>query len=130
MWARLGETSWRSQVLGPRWEAVTRAHLARGGEERLGPVEVVGATTVSDRTRRRSHEVDLLAVRAGRVVALGEAKLRALGAADLDRLLRIRDLLDAPDASIVLASATGVEPTLTGRPDLIAIKPMDVYGTA
>lgn len=127
VWARLGETSWRSQVLGPRWEAVARAHLVRDGSERLGPVEVVGATMVSDRARRRSHEVDLVAMRGGRVVALGEAKLRALGAADLDRLLRIRDLLAVPQAKIVLASATGVDPALTRRPDLVAIEPANVY---
>lgn len=127
VWARLGETSWRSQVLGPRWEAVARAHLVRDGSERLGPVEVVGATMVSDRARRRSHEVDLVAMRGGRVVALGEAKLRALGAADLDRLLRIRDLLAVPQAKIVLASATGVDPALTRRPDLVAIDPANVY---
>ena len=127
VWARLGETSWRSQVLGPRWEAVARAHLVRDGSERLGPVEVVGATMVSDRARRRSHEVDLVSMRGGRVVALGEAKLRALGAADLDRLLRIRDLLAVPQAKIVLASATGVDPALTRRPDLVAIEPANVY---
>ncbi len=128
VWARLGETTWPSQVLGPRWEAVARAHLARGGSERLGPLELVGATTVSDRAGRRSHGVDLVAMRGGRIAALGEAKLRALGAADLDRLLRIRDLLDAPAAAIVLASATGVDSSLTARPDLIAIEPSDVYG--
>lgn len=128
VWAGLRETSWPSQVLGPRWEAVARAHVARGGEERIGPVDVVGATTVSDRARRRSHEIDLLAVRDGRVVAIGEAKLRALGQADLDRLLRIRDLLGAPEASLVLASATGVEPALDGCQDLLAIEPADVYG--
>jgi hypothetical protein len=126
VWARVGETTWRSQVLGPRWEAVARAHLARGGEERLGPVDVVGATTVSGRARKRSQEVDLVAVRAGRIVALGEAKLRALGASDLDRLLRIRDLLGVPEAAIVLASATAVDPT--SSPDLIAIEPANVYG--
>jgi len=128
VWARVGETTWPSHVLGPRWEAVARAHIARGGEEDIGPVDVVGVTTVSDRARRRSHEVDLLAVRDGRVVAVGEAKLRALGPADLDRLLRIRDLLGAPDASLVLASATGVEPEVLDHPDLIAIKPADIYG--
>jgi len=130
VWAREGKTTWPSQVLGPRWEAVARAHLAGGGEERLGPLDAVGTTTVSDRARKRSHEVDLIAVRAGRVVALGEAKLRALGPADLDRLLRIRDLLDAPEASLVLASASGVASELRGRSDLIAIEPADVYGAA
>ena len=129
VWARFGETGWRSQLLGPRWEAVARAHVARGGaEDRLGAVDVVGATTVPDRTARRSREVDLVATRAGRIVAIGEAKLRALGAADLDRLLLIRALLEAPDASIVLASATGVEPAVAARSDVIAIEPADVYG--
>jgi uncharacterized protein len=130
VWARLAETSWRSQVLGPRWEAVARAHVAGGGAERLGQLDAVGVTTVSDRARGRSHEVDLVAIRAGRVVALGEAKLRTLGPPDLDRLLRIRDLLDAPEAPIVLASASGLEPALSGHPDPIAIEPADVYGTA
>jgi AAA+ ATPase superfamily predicted ATPase len=130
VWARLRETTWPSQVLGPRWEAVTRAHLTRTGEELAGPFDAVGATTVSDRVQRRSHEVDLIAMRGGRVAVLGEAKLRTLGASDLERLLRIRDLLDAPQASIVLASAAGVDPSLTARPDLIAIEPADVYGTA
>jgi hypothetical protein len=126
----VGETTWPSQVLGPRWEAVARAHLSRGGVERLGPLDAVGATTVSDRAGRRSHEVDLLAMRDGRIAAVGEAKLRALGAADLDRLLRIRDLLGAPDAAVVLASATGVEPTIAGQPDAVAVKPADLYGMA
>jgi uncharacterized protein len=128
VWARTGETTWPSQVLGPRWESVARAHLAGGGVERLGPLDLVGVTTVSDRAERRSHQVDLVAMRGDRVVAIGEAKLRPLGAPDLERLLRIRDLLDASEAAIVLASATGVDPGSTNRPDLIAIEPADVYG--
>ena len=123
VWGRLRETTWPSQVLGPRWEAVARAHLARGGEELGGPFDVVGATAVPDRAQRRSHEVDLIAMRAGRIAALGEAKLRALGAPDLERLLRIRDVLGAPRASLVLASASGVDRSLTGRADVIAIEP-------
>lgn len=130
VWARLGEASWPSQVLGPRWEAVARAHLRAGGEQRLGPLDAVGATTVSDRDQRRSHEVDLVAVREGRVIALGEAKLRALGPRDVVRLERIRNLLGAPEASIVLASAGGVDPALRNRRDLVAIEPADVYGMA
>jgi hypothetical protein len=69
-----------------------------------------------------------VAVRDGRAVALGEAELRALGSADLERLLRIRDLINAPNASLVLASATGVDPEVRRRPDVIAIEPGDVYG--
>jgi AAA+ ATPase superfamily predicted ATPase len=128
LWARLGATTWRSQVLGPRWEAVARAQVARGADERVGVVDVVGATTVSDRSSRRSLEVDLVATRDGQVVAVGEAKLRALGDSDLERLIRARDLLGAPEASLVLASVAGVEPALMERPGVIAIEPADVYG--
>lgn len=125
VWAGLRDTTWRSQVLGPRWEAVARAHLARADEERLSFLDLVGATTVSDRSRRQRYEVDLVAMRGKEIVAIGEAKLRELGEDDVARLLRIRALLDAPKASIVLASATGVA---ANHPDLIAIEPADVYG--
>lgn len=64
------------------------------------------------------------------MVAPGEAKLRALGPRDLARLERIRELLGARGASIVLASASGVDPELRGRPDLVALEPADVYGLA
>jgi uncharacterized protein len=128
IWERLGETGWRSQVLGPRWEVVAREHLARGGGgDRVGQVDGVGVTTISDRVARRSHEVDLVAMREGRVVAIGEAKLRALGAGDLDRLRRIAELLDAPDAALVLASATAVERAAAEQPGVVAIEPAAVY---
>ena len=127
VWARLRETTWPSQVLGPRWEAVARAHLARAGEELGGPFDTVGVTTVADRAQRRNHEVDLIAIRGGRIAALGETKLRALGAADLERLLRIRELLDAPQATLVLASAAGVDRAATEHADATAIEPADVY---
>jgi len=124
VWSRVGATTWPSQVLGPRWEAVVRDHLARGGAEELGPVDLVGATTVSDRPHRQSHEVDLIAMRGKKVVAIGESKLRALGAPDLERLLHIRDLLAAPDAKLVLASAAQVN---VRHPDLLAVEPRHVY---
>lgn len=125
VWKRVGTTTWPAQVLGPRWEAVVRAHVAANGEELLGGVEVAGTTVVPDRGRRQSHEVDLVAMRGKQIVALGEAKLRALGREDLDRLLGVRRLLDAPKAKLVLASATEVG---AEHPDLIAIRPADVYG--
>ncbi len=130
VWARVGETTWTSQVLGPRWEAVVRAHLAAGGAEPLAPLDEVGVTVVPDSARGRGHEVDLVAMRAGRVVAVGEAKLRRLGTADLERLQRIRELLKAPEAALVLASASGVAPALRDRPETIAIGPAEVYGTS
>lgn len=124
VWDRVGPTTWPSQVLGPRWESVVRAHVARGGEKRLGAADLVGATTVSDPARRESHEVDLIAMRDKQIVAVGEAKLRSLGGGDLDRLLHVRDLLDAPTAKLVLASATAVD---TQHRDLLAVGPGDVY---
>lgn len=73
VWHAVGETTWPSQVLGPRWEAMARAHLARPEGTELGPVDVVGATSVADRADRVRHEVDLVAVRGGLVVAGGGA---------------------------------------------------------
>lgn len=128
VWERLGATSWRSQVLGPRWEAVVRAHLASGAVARIGLVDAIGVSTLSDRDLRRAHEVDLVALRGGSVVALGEAKLRALGSDDLARMLRIRELLRAPKATIVLASAVSVELPPDAPSEVVAIGPADVYG--
>jgi len=127
VWSRAGETTWPSQVLGPRWEGVARAHLATAAK-RLGAVDVVGVTVVADPARKQSQEVDFLAVRDSKVVAIGEAKLRRLGLVDLERLLRIRDLLKAPKAKIILASATGVDLETGRRSGVIAIEPADVYG--
>jgi hypothetical protein len=124
IWDRIAETTWPSQVLGPRWEAVARAHVAGGGVGHLGEVDGIGVTTVSDRGRRRSHELDIVAMRGREIVAIGEAKLHSLGSDDLNRLLHIRELLGAPNARIVLASATGVD---VERPELIAIGPEDIY---
>jgi AAA+ ATPase superfamily predicted ATPase len=126
LWATVRDTTWPSQVLGPRWESVARERLARGLDP-LGPVDTVGVTTVSDPSRKRSHEVDLVATRGGKVVALGEAKLRKLGDDDLARLRHIRDLLGAPNATIVLASAAGIDPATDREPDVITIGPADVY---
>jgi AAA+ ATPase superfamily predicted ATPase len=128
VWARVRQTTWPSQVLGPRWEAVVRAYVARGGDVRIAPVDAVGVTTVADRVAKRSQEVDVVAVGEGRVVALGEAKLRALGAPDLERLRRIRELLGAPDAALVLASATGVDAAVAREPGVMTIDPKTVYG--
>jgi hypothetical protein len=128
VWERVRETTWRAQVLGPRWEAVARAHVAQVAASSLGPVDLVGASTVSDRANRTSLEVDLVATRGREVVALGEAKLRRLGRGDLDRLRRIRDLVAAPGARLVLASAEGVDPDVSREADVLAVLPQDVYG--
>ncbi|HEX6420596.1 MAG TPA: MarR family transcriptional regulator [Acidimicrobiales bacterium] len=127
VWAGIRATTWRSRVLGPRWEAVVRAHAAGAGADAIGPVEAVGATTVADRAARTSHEIDLVAMRGGEVVAVGEAKLRRFGRGDLDRLRRIRDLVHAPGARLVLASAEGVDAEVAREQDVVPLTPDDVY---
>jgi len=96
VWARVRDSTWRAQALGPRWEAVARSHLLERAGDDLGVLDAVGATVVADRNRRTSHEVDLVATGGRAVVAVGEAKLRRLGRADLDRLREVRVLVGAP----------------------------------
>lgn len=127
VWAGVRDTTWRAQVLGPRWEAVVRDHAARGAIAELGTVDLVGATTVPDPAHRTSHQVDVVALRQGQIVALGEAKLRRTGREDLKRLEAIRDLLGATDARLLLASAEGVDPTAARTPAALTIEPKDVY---
>lgn len=128
VWDRVRSTTWRAQVLGPRWEAVVRAHVAVTADAVLGPVDQVGATTVADRAARTSHEIDVVVTRGREVVAVGEAKLRRLGRGDLDRLRHIRDLLGAPEARLILASAEAIDADVAGQPDVVPVLPGDVYG--
>jgi len=128
IWDRVRETTWRSQVLGPRWETVVRAHVLDGAVEDVGVVDEVGVSTVSDRALKRTHEIDIVGLRDGRIVALGEAKLRALGEPDLARLLRIRELLHVPAATLLLASADAVHVPPDAPSELVAIEPADIYG--
>ncbi len=123
VWSSLCETTWPSQVLGPRWEQVVRAHLTDtwSGE---GVIEV-GVTSVSDPQQRVQHELDLVVTDGGNVVALGESKLRRLGARDADRLRHIRSLMGADDAMIILASAAGADAGVGD--DVMAVTPADLY---
>ncbi len=92
-----------SAVLGPHFEELCRDWAARFAEDVILGGRAVGAASavVNDRARRRTWEVDVV-VRAvdGRLLALGEATWgKVMGADDLDRLRRIRDLLVAQDRS-------------------------------
>ncbi len=98
-----------------------------GRLQRVGAVDALGVSTVSDRAHRRAYEVDLVALKAGSIVAVGETKLRALGRDDLQRLLHVRELLHAPTAVIVLASATGVELPPDAPREVVKIGPEDIY---
>lgn len=122
VWRRVATTTFRDQVLGPRWEAVARTHVSDSD------LDAVGFTILNDRAGRTAHEVDIVGMRGGEVALLGEAKLRRLGTSDADRLRRVRDLLDADGATLVLASADGVDPAAARAPDVTALTPKQVYG--
>lgn len=137
-WARLeqgrarevwrdAEPTWRSRVLGPHVEQLARdwatdhaAELVPAGLSR------VGSAVLADAARRSSHEIDIVGLgipgTVRPVVLLGEVKhqRQPMGAAELDRLRRIRDLLDrqgkaAPDTRLLLVSAAGFTPELEVR---------------
>jgi hypothetical protein len=50
IWERLADTTWRSQILGPRWESVARARVARQDD---GPACRAASTRRSSRTGPR-----------------------------------------------------------------------------
>lgn len=109
---------WRAQILGPHLEQLARQWARdHATAETLGGIAAkVGWATVNDPGRRVRHEVDLVVLDdAGRVLALGEVKWRALTAEDRERLLHIRSLLsEAGSARLLLCSATGFSPDLAG----------------
>jgi hypothetical protein len=85
----------------------------------------VGVTTISDRTDKASHEVDLVVTDGTNVLAVGDSKLRQLTLGDYQRLDRIRQLLKAPHAKIVLASTTSVANDVPR--DAVSITLSDIY---
>ncbi|MGH3872306.1 MAG: AAA family ATPase [Pseudonocardiaceae bacterium] len=134
-WARLeqgrarevwrdAEPVWRSRVLGPHLEQLARdwatdhaAELVPAGMSR------VGSAVLTDAAQRSSHEIDIVGLgipgTVAPVVLLGEVKhqRQPMSAAGLDRLRRIRDLLDrqgkaSPDTRLLLVSASGFTPEL------------------
>jgi len=125
VWHSVHDTTWPSQIVGPRWESAVRAFVERTWPVGSEPVRV-GVTAVSDPVAKRQHEVDLVVVEGDRVVAVGEAKLRRLDARDAERLRRIRELLGAPDARLILASASGVDASAQAD-DVEVIGSADVY---
>ena len=103
VWERARQT-FASQVLGPHLEDLARTWTAEhAGPETLGGVpERVASGVVPDREQRTQHEVDVVAVAPGptgrRVLAIGEVKTGSvLGERDLERLQRVRDMLQRRD---------------------------------
>ena len=112
------------------FEELCREWTARfAGESTLaGTASAVLPGVVSDRSRRESHQVDVVAVgdrtRSGksRVLLLGKAKLgRRMGPGALARLRHVRTLLeerrdlDLSDCRVACFSAEGFEAALRGE---------------
>ena len=70
-------------------------------------------TVVNDRSERVSHKVDVVVGQAGRILAIGAAKLREVTVADVDRLRAIRDLLPGAEGAglLIVFSASRRVPT-------------------
>lgn len=122
MWASGGEAAWTTNVLERRWSAVVRQHVLRSGvgSWETSPIAGVGA----------SPGADLVAVDADRtVVVLGRCAIGPLGLVDLREIEDLRDSLGVPSATIVLASATDIDPAVE-EADAVVLTPGDVYGLA
>ncbi len=133
------DATWNSQIVGPHFERLCReATLIYGTEFGLASTVSVGATSIADAKRRRSHELDLVATGpSGRISAIGEAKhsTTARGPADLERLEHIRGLLPAEadqKCRLLLFSASGFERNLfraaSARTDVELIDVDRLYG--
>ncbi|GAA2705009.1 hypothetical protein ACFY2R_16220 [Micromonospora olivasterospora] len=134
-------------MLGPTFEEIVRQWALQFADPELlgGIVAEASAATLTDPSSRTSHELDLVALGeppfgdgARPVLAIGEVKWgRTLGRPDLERLARVRDLLagragvDASDARLLLASATGfteeLARTADGRRDVVLVDAARLY---
>lgn len=110
-----------SNIYGPHLEDLAREWAAHHATPSTlgGPPETVGAADIGCR-QHRGHQVDVVVTSGKRVVALGEAKWRDVGPADLERLRHIRDIApNAGGAHLLLVTA--------GRAQLPAHQPDDVH---
>jgi len=131
VWRDEARASFSSQVLGPHFEDLARRWIETYASKRTlgGTPGVVAPTVVRDARGKTSHEVDVVALAPSegrgprRILALGEAKWRTnvMQAGELDRLLRIRELLEARDdvhvsgARLLLFSPAGFAERLRDR---------------
>jgi AAA+ ATPase superfamily predicted ATPase len=110
-----------SNIFGPHLEDLAREWtMVHAAPDSLGGAraQTVGAADVACR-EHRGHQVDVVARHGDRIIALGEAKWRAVTAGDVERLRHIRDVTpDAGGAKLLLFSA--------GRPRLKAAQGRDI----
>ncbi|MGH8898637.1 MAG: AAA family ATPase [Egibacteraceae bacterium] len=142
VWADVQGT-FRAAVLGPAFEEVCRAWTAHVTAPRGGHVVHVGHTVLTDRGKRTTHRVDVIAFGERhsngrrRVLVLGEAKYgQVMGAKHLERLRRVRDLLatrddlDLEGCRLACFSAAGFAPGLDQQQDALLVDLPRLYGEA
>ncbi|MGH8886840.1 MAG: hypothetical protein ACRDYX_17060 [Egibacteraceae bacterium] len=144
VWADVQET-FRAAVLGPAFEEACRAWTARFAPPSTlgGSVVRVGRTVLTDRGKRTTQQVDVIAFGEWhpngrrRVLVLGEAKYgQVMSAKHLERLRRVRDLLAARDdldlegCHLACFSAAGFAPALAQQQDALLVDLPRLYGEA
>ncbi|MDW6057533.1 ATP-binding protein [Streptomyces sp. FXJ1.4098] len=137
-----------SQILGPHFEELARDWVRLYAADEAGiTAGAVGTTDIHDTQGRAKHELDVVALTPGdkprtpkaRIALLGEAKatVRRRGVEDLERLERIRTVLDSQghdsaDAALALFSQHGFTPPLremaARRDDVHLIGLATLYG--
>lgn len=144
---RIGQSRFVGNVLGPHFEQVCRSWTAHhAAPERFGAALVSRVTSgvVNDPPARASHQLDVVAFGFDadqgreRLLLIGEAKWGdTMGLAHLDRLRRIRGLLEsqgrpgAATARLACFSAAGFSEPLVAAagaaPDTLLVGPSDLY---
>ncbi|MGH3544546.1 MAG: AAA family ATPase [Mycobacteriales bacterium] len=102
VWAD-AQARFRSQVVGPHFEALCREHIAQSGDQLFGGlVGDIAAGTMSDPAQRNQIELDVVALAPGlpgehrTILCLGEAKWNVrMGIGHINRLRRAREVLAA-----------------------------------
>ena len=128
------QQTWNAQVLGPHLEQLAREWTASfASAETLGGVpDRVDASVVSDPRTRQQYEVDVVATKGRKVLAVGEVTLsEPLGVRHVQRLQTIRSLLGdrAADARLLLFSGSGRFTGAVGTdPDVQTIDLDRLYG--
>ena len=130
VWSEVADTV-SARIYGPHYETLCRAWCAEHASFVTlgGAPSDVAPTEIACREHAENHEVDVVVteIRSGtarRVTAIGEAKWRAarVGPEQLSRLEHLRDLLDAPDAKLLLFARSGfgaeLAQTAAGRSDV------------
>lgn len=134
-------------VLGPHFEHICATWTRKYAGDRFGaPLGQVGPAVINDTAGRSQHQLDAVGIersrrrgkRLPRVLVIGEAKSsnRPRTTADLDRLDRIRDLLQArgvpaADAHLALFGRSGFDSNLLAaaghRRDVHLVTLTDLY---